>query len=213
MRINTQGSQFVFNLPSDLVPDSIIDRYTPMLEKNWIQYENVVDYINSTIKEVSYPGIAMSLPDQTLMRGKKRNWKPVTNINDILSNRELSIIFRRVDSDLNYWIMQDLLTNNYLDVTKPFAQPFIIRALDIHRDAIYQVNFTEIILNNLSEITFAYNQQSFQEQLFTLTFNFNFIEVEFLLNNEKILQLRDNELPEIVERNFNSGDDSKIVDI
>lgn len=210
MRINTQGSQFVFNLPSDLVPKSIIERYIPMLEKNWIQYENVLDYLNSTIKEVSFPGLGLQTPAQTLLRGKQRNFKPVTNINDITSTRELTIQFRRVDSDLNYWIMYDLFTNVYLNTEEIFSNPFQIIALDIHRNAIYNINFREIILKNLSEIIFAYNQQSFEERTFTLTFNYNFFNIEFILNQDKVLELNDNELPEIKMKNYNKGDPSKI---
>lgn len=193
------------------MPESIIDRYTPLLEKNWIQYENVIDYINSTIKEVSFPGLGLETPMQTLHYGKKRNFKPVTNINDITSTRELTIQFRRVDSDVNYWILHDLFTNSYLDVRETFGKPFIITALDIHRDAIYQISFKEIILTTLSDIIFQYNQQSFDEQTFTLSFNYNFYEIDFILNSENILELRPDELPNIIQRGFNSGDASKIV--
>ena len=52
MRLSSQGSQFVFNLPSDFLKPEVLATYTPILEKNWVQYENVIDYINSTIKSV-----------------------------------------------------------------------------------------------------------------------------------------------------------------
>lgn len=210
MRVNTTSSNFVFQFPTDIIHESIVERYTPLLEKNWVQYENVIDYINSTIKEVSFPGLALDTPTQTLMRGKQRNYKPVTNINDIASTRELTITFRRVDSDINYWIIYDMFTNNYLDVENTFAEPFQLIALDIFRDAIYTVNFKEIILTNLSEIIFAYNQQTFNEQLFTMTFNYNFLDIDFMLNQDKILRLSDDQIPEIIQRGFNSGENSKI---
>ena len=50
MRLSSQGSQFIFNLPSDFLPTEIVNTYKPVLEKNWVQYESVIDYINSTIK-------------------------------------------------------------------------------------------------------------------------------------------------------------------
>ena len=200
----------MYNLPSDLIPESIIERYTPLLEKNWVQYENVLDYLNSTIKEISFPGLGIETPAQTLHYGKQRNYRPVTNINDITTTRELVIQFKRVDSDINYWIMFDIFTYNYLNVNDTFANPFQLIALDIHRDAIYTVSFKEIILTNLSEVIFAYNQQAFDEQTFTLTFNYNFFDIEFNLNKEKVLELTPGELPIIKQRNFNSGDESKI---
>lgn len=176
------------------------------MEKNWIQYENVLDYLNSTIKEVAFPGMSLVLPEQTMMRGKKRSYRPVTNINDIVTTRELSIIFRRVDSDLNYMILRDIFDTKYLDVLSVFAEPFQIITLDIHRDAIYQVDFREIILSNISEIVFSYSQQSFEEQTFTLNFNYNFYEIEFIINGEKVLELNEDELPVITNRNWKSGD-------
>ena len=44
MRLSSQGSQFIFNLPSDFLKPEVIETYTPILEKNWVQYENVIDY-------------------------------------------------------------------------------------------------------------------------------------------------------------------------
>ena len=190
------------------------------MEKNWVQYENVLDYLNSTIKEVAFPGMSLTLPEQTLMRGKKRSYRPVTNINDITTTRELSIIFRRVDGDLNYMILRDIFDTKYLDVLNVFAEPFQITSLDIHRDAIYQIDFKEIILSNISEIIFAYNQQSFDEQTFTINFNYNFYDIVFILNQEKVLELDDDELPDpsgigklpkITNRNWKGGDVNKIV--
>lgn len=214
MQLNTQGSQFVFNLPSDLIPNSIIERYQSMLEKNFILYDNVIDYINSTIKEISFPGLSYATPEQTLMRGKKRAYKPVTNINDILTTREVQIIFRRVDADLNYWILFNILSTLYLDVTTTHSNPLILTSLDINRDAIMEVKFSEVIFNTTSEIIFAYNQTQFTEQTFTITATFNFIEIEYLLEQEKILQLTPGELPQIINRGFNSGlaDQAIVVD-
>ena len=87
MRLSSQSSQFIFNLPSDFLPTEIINTYTPILEKNWVQYENVIDYLNSTIKSVSFPGLSIQTPEQRLIRGKYRSYKPATNVNDIVTNR------------------------------------------------------------------------------------------------------------------------------
>jgi len=154
--------------------------------------------------------MSLTMPEQTLMRGKKRTYRPVTNINDIVTTRELSIVFRRVDSDINYMILRDIFDTKYLDVLNVFAEPIQVTTLDIHRDAIYRVNYREIIFSNISEIIFAYNQQTFSEQTFTLNFNYNFYDIEFLLNNEKVLELEPDELPSIQNRNWKSGDITKL---
>jgi hypothetical protein len=198
MRLSSQGSQFVFNLPSDFAPTEIINTYTPILEKNWIQYENIIDYLNSTIKSVNFTGISFDLPRQITMRGKERNFKPAKNVQDITTTRDLTITFRSVDSDLNYWLMFDIITKHYLDVENQWLNPFTITCVDIHRDAIYVIRFYEIILKSLSDNTFNYSQQKIQSKDFTMTFHFNFYDIEFLLNKSKVLEL--GALPTIIQR-------------
>ena len=198
MRLSSQGSQFIFNLPSNFIKQEIIDTYSPILEKNWIQYENVIDYINSTIKSVNFPGVGIDMPKQTNMRGKERQFKPAKNVQDITSTHDLTVTFRSVDSDLNYWLTFDILTKHYLDVENSFVNPFTITCVDIHRDAIYIIRFYEIILKGLSDNTFNYSQQKVNAKEFTINFHFNFYDIEFLLDNRKVLEL--GSLPTIIQK-------------
>lgn len=198
MRLSSQSSQFVFNLPSDFLPQEVVTTYKPILEKNWIQYESVIDYLNSTIKSISYPGLNLNLPEQTLWHGKKRSYKPATNINDIVTTREFTVDFRSVDSDLNYWLGVDILAKHYLDVLNLYINPFTLTAVDIHRDAIYQIKFYEIIAMSIGDLKFDYSQQKVNPKEFNMTFKFNWFEVEFLLNKSKVLEL--GELPIIIQK-------------
>lgn len=198
MRISSQSSQFVFSLPSDFIPQEIMNTYTPILEKNWIQYDNVIDYLNSTIKSVTYPGLSFDTPSQNLIRGKIRVYKPATNIQDIVTNHEITITFRSVDSDLNYWIMYDIFTKHYLDTNNLYINPLTITALDIWRDALYNIRFSEIISFNLSENKFSYSDQKVQAKEFAMTLKFNFTDVEFILNKSKVLEL--GSVPSIIQK-------------
>lgn len=175
-------------MPSDFLPSEIISTYKPILEKNWVQYENVIDYINSTIKAVDFPGIRMDTPDQTLIRGKKRMYKPATNVQDI-SGHDITITFASVDSHLNYFLMYDILVKHYLDTENLFLNPFTVTCLDIHRDGIYVIKFREIILKTLTDLRLDYAQQKVSSPEFTLTFWYNFYEMEFLLDKSKVLEL------------------------
>ena len=198
MRLSSQGSQFIFNLPSDFIKQEVINTYTPILEKNWVQYENVIDSVNSTIKSVNFPGVGIDMPKQVGMRGKERQFKPAKNVQDITSTHELTVTFRSVDSDLNYWLVFDILTKHYLDVENAWVNPFTITCVDIHRDAIYVIRFYEIILKGLSDNTFNYSQQKVNSKEFTMTFHFNFYDIEFLLDKSKVLEL--GALPSIIQR-------------
>ena len=198
MRLSSQASQFIFNLPSDFLPPETIDSYSPILEKNWIQYEDVIAYLNSTIKSVNFPGIGFDMPKQITMRGKERQFKPAKNIQDITTTHDLTVTFRSVDSDLNYWLMFDIISKHYLDVENSFVNPFTITCVDIHRDAIYLIRFYEIILKSLSDNTFNYSLQKVQSKDFTISFHFNFYDIEFLLNKSKVIELGD--IPSIIQR-------------
>jgi hypothetical protein len=197
MRLSTQNSAFIFQLPSDFIPQEIIRTYQPILEKNWVQYDNVLDYLNSTIKSVDFPGISFKVEEQIMIRGKKRNYKPSINVQDIVTTRELSIVFRSVDSDLNYMLLYDIISKHYLDVENLHVNPFTIQTLDIHRDVIYTVKFFEMIVKSITNKMFDYSQQKLQEREFTMVVNFNFIDVEFNLNQSKVLEL--GEVPTIVQ--------------
>lgn len=198
MRLSSQGSQFIFSLPSDFLTTEIINTYSGILEKNWIQYENVIDYINSTIKSVNFPGINFDMPKQALMRGKERHYKPSKNIQDIVTTHELSITFRSVDSDLNYLLMFDILSKHYLDTENSFVKPLTITCLDIHRNAIYIMRFYEIIIKSLSDNMFAYNQQKVNSKEFTTTAHFNFYDIEFLMDKSKVLETSN--IPSIIQK-------------
>ena len=163
-----------------------------------MQYENVIDYINSTIKSINYPGISFDMPRQTLMRGKQRSFKPAKNVQDIVTTHELNINFRSVDADLNYFLLMEIIEKHYLDVENSFVQPFTLSVLDIKRDVIYVVRFYEMILKSLSDNTFGYNQQKVNAKEFTLTANFNFYDIEFMLDQSKVLELGD--VPIIIQK-------------
>jgi len=132
------------------------------------------------------------------MRGKERQFKPAKNVQDITSTHDLTVTFRSVDSDLNYWLVFDILTKHYLDVEESWVNPFTITCVDIHRDAIYVIRFYEIILKGLSDNTFNYSQQKVNSKEFTMNFHFNFYDIEFLLNRSKVLEL--GALPSIIQR-------------
>jgi len=198
MRLSSQNSQFIFNLPQDFLPQEWIIKYKPILEKNWIQYENVVDYLNSTIKSVQIPGLSVETPKQVLVRGKERLYKPATNVQDIVSGREISVAFRSVDSDLNYWLLYDMFIKHYVDVDNLFINPFMVTAVDIWRDAIYRLKFYELIATSFSDNKFDYSDQKTNAKEFTLTFKFNFYDIEFLLDQSKILEI--GTMPKIIQK-------------
>jgi hypothetical protein len=152
---------------------------------------------------INFPGISFENNKQVLPRGKERQFKPAKSVQDIATTHDLTITFRSVDSDLNYWLMFDLITKHYLDTENSFVKPLTITCVDIHRDAIYVIRFYEIIVKSLQENTFNYSQQKVIAKDFTMTFHFNFYDIEFLLDKTKVLET--NNIPQIIN-NVNVND-------
>lgn len=198
MRISSQSNGFIYQLPSDFIPMEVVSQYNAIIKKNWIQYDNILDYLNSTIKSVSYPGISLDVVSQPMIRGKMRYQYAAKNVQDIFSTNEISVVFRSVDNDLNYMIIYDIFIKHYLDTSKLHINPFMITQIDIHKDALYTTIFSEILLIGLSDNLFDYSQQRINAKEFTLTFKFNFMNIEFLLNKSKILEL--SEVPKIIQK-------------
>lgn len=188
MRLFSQSSQFVFNLPTDLIAEENVEKYTRLLEKNFSQYESPIDYLNHSIKSITFPGISFQMPSQNVRHGKEINYRPAINVNDILTSRQLQIVFGSKDSDTNYMMMLETVLNYYLreDI---YSKPLMVKVLDIYRDIIYTVKFTDTIFTGISDNTFSYSDQKVSNKEFTVTVNFNFIEIDFELDNSKLLEL------------------------
>jgi len=205
MRLSTLSSSFIFQFPSDFLPPLVLHDYKGFLEKYQMPYDNIIDYLNSTIKSVSFPGLAIAAPSQTIIRGKKISYKPATPVQDIVASHEITVTFRDVDGHANYMLMYDIFQKHYLDTEHLFIQPFTITTLDMWRNSVYQIRFYQLIAMNLSECLFDYSVQKINPAEFTVTFNFNFIELDFLMNNTKILDpgnpdVLGNSLPLIINK-------------
>ena len=82
MRISSQSNQFVFQFGSDFVKSYLEGQFDKLMEKNYIPYDSVVDYINSTIKEIVMVGTSFETKKQILRRGKEVNWKDSKSVFD-----------------------------------------------------------------------------------------------------------------------------------
>lgn len=179
-------SQYVFNLPSDFVPKEINDLFMPLIELHHGIYEDIISYLNATILKVEYPGLSMDTPSQTSFKGKQLDYRESKPLQDLLNNRQLSVTFARSNGDFNYWILVHLFRYHYLNRDN-YIKPFSISTLDLNRDVIFRIDFNQIIFKELSEVDFNYGEFEFRDDSFSATFNFNFHEISYSLNEKKKL--------------------------
>lgn len=182
MQLSSQNSQFVFNLPSDFIPKTVNDKYMPLIEKNYSIYPTVIDYINATIKGMTFPGMDITMPEQNIWHGKKVAWRPATNVADLYT-QDLDITFRSVDGHLNYLIIMESIKEYYLNTEygKEYSSPLTVTLLDQDRDGIYRVTFRNVLLRGLAPLTFDYNDQVVTEKTFSMSIHFVWMDSELII--------------------------------
>ena len=94
-----------------------------------MQYDNALDYLNSTIKEIIFPSVNYTNVTQKLYGGKTVDYKSAQNVFDTFQH-ELDITFRNVDSHANYFMMQQILTEFYLNTRKFYIPYLALNILD-----------------------------------------------------------------------------------
>lgn len=187
MRISSQSSQFIFQFPVDFVSPRLYQKFQKFLDSNHVQYDNVLDYINSTIKEIVYPSVSYENVEQRIKYGKKMPWRPSINVLDTFQ-QELDITFRSVDSHTNYFMLQEILQEFYQTSKRSWIPYFSLHILDKNGDLIYTVIFKNNLLKTLSELRLTYQNQDFSEKQFTMTFRFSYLDI--------LYEVRDNIMEE-----------------
>jgi hypothetical protein len=176
MRLSSTSNQFLFNFPTDFVAKEVNDRLKRYMEKNWIPYIDPLAYLNATIKEIVFPGNSYEGSEQVHRFGKKIEYKPATNIYDTYTNT-IDITLRSVDSHSNYFMMQQIL-NEYYNNTRKYYIPWLnLTILDKDGDYLYSVIFRDNTLKSLSEVRMMYQSMDVQEQTFSMSFKFNYIDI------------------------------------
>lgn len=190
MRLSSQNNQFIFNLPENFVSRKLEDKFQVLMDKNFIPYNSVGDYINATIKDIVFPSLSFGSVEQELYHGKKINFREAGNVMDKYQS-ELDVTFRSVDSHLSYFIIMNVLTDFYMGKDN-YLDHLSISVLDKDGDLIYTIVLKDVIYKSLSELRMAYYATDFNEQTFVIQFSYNFIDIVWELDDDDLTQGKSN---------------------
>lgn len=179
MNQNSQNDLFIFNFPTDFVPDELEDRYKIHLKNFNKPFSTVLDYVNSNIKDANLPAMTFPTVEQTKYYGKKRDFRGSISPYDVYT-RDLTINMKTVDFHISYFMMQDILLHHFIKNAKPFLDDFMIIILDEERREQFRIKFREVIPTGLSDIRLAYNDKGVDEQAYTVSFRYNFVDIEYI---------------------------------
>lgn len=176
MRLSSQSNQFIFQMPVDFMAPYLYEKFQLFIDNNRMSYDNALDYINSTIKQLTFPTLTFENVTQKIYGGKTVDYKSSKNIFDSYSH-DLTITYRSVDSHTNYFMIQEMLQEFYQNTRKLYIPTFSLNILDKNGDLVYTVLFHNILLKGLSELPLQYNKQDFSDNTFTLSFSYNYLDI------------------------------------
>lgn len=185
MRPNSQNNQFIFSLPQAYIPKDVEEKFQILMDKNFVQYNDVSDYLNSTILDVVFPSTSYDTVQQKGYHGKNIKWREAGNIADKFQG-EIDITYRSVDSHLNYFLLKEVCTRFYLQDNPNYLAPLNIKILDKDGDVIYSIVLKDIIISSLSELRLSYNATDFSEKTFSLQLSYNYIDITWDINRDEL---------------------------
>ena len=189
MQPNSNNSQFVYNLPTNFVPDILEYKYRKHLQNYHLPFDSVVDYLNSTIKDIDLPALDFPVVGQTTKYGKKIGYRGSKSPYDVYTNK-ISVTFRSVNNHANYFIMRDCLMYHYINADSMFLDPFYVTILDIYFSENFSYNFKEIVPTGLTDCKLDYSDQENTEKTFSMSAVYNFLEIEYLVTNKPQLPFK-----------------------
>ena len=178
MILNPKGNSFYFNFPKGFFSSRVTEKYENYIKKQPIPFDNVQQYVNSTIQSISMPGLTIDSVEQVRVLGKKVSYKGSTPIQDLFS-RDFTINFKNTDGFINYFIMLDTVLD-FLNFGNPqlFIQDLPVRIMDNEGNIVVSVTFQEVILTSFSQIDLSYTSNSPQFASFSLGFKCNYIDIQ-----------------------------------
>ena len=191
MGLISNNNNFVILFPSDFFMKETNELYQQIISKNNIlSYENFADYASSNIKKITVPSFNIPLKEQTNKGTSVQNFISSGSEYQLVDNRTITINFSSVDDDLLYKLLLRDLIRGYVDREKfdgVYRSPVKIHVLDSTRDNLFDMYFEGVIFYSISEMSFEYNNPYLTDKEFSITINFNTIDILDNINNESFL--------------------------
>lgn len=173
MILDAKNNNFRFEFPKEFFFDSVVEKYTPYIKKMPLIYDNVKDYINSTIQSVTFPSMQGPTVEQTLAEDPVI-WRGHGNMERWMS-RDLSVQLKLSEGYLNYWIMFEQLRAFY-DYSQPdyLMGDFTLQFMDNNGYEVMAFSFGKIVYTGISELELSFSSNMPAFTTFTCTFKYNY---------------------------------------
>lgn len=183
LSLNPKMSQFRFIIPTEFLPEEIKDKYREVINREPSVLYDPIDYLNESIKGVSFPGISELIQEQaqTSTNTNKMGREPARmNVTTTIKNplelidNTITVTFRCNRGFVNYFMVYEMLfhrlmkTKNYRD-----GDEFMLQLLDQNGKVISVVTFYQCHPEGMDGLNFSYSNTDPEEAEFSIVFRFN----------------------------------------
>ena len=193
-----------FHLPKTFIPIDVEEKYTALLNKDANTMTSAIDYLNESIQGVTMPGIS-DLTTTQVQHGS--NNIPRTDVGRKRINveasheitylgtgnplekieKEFKVTFRANQGLLNYFMLYETAfyyaCREYCWEEEPVMY---IEILSEDGTAISRVKFIDVHMDGIEGLDFNYSKVEREANTFDVTFKFNNIDFEYLINNDYV---------------------------
>lgn len=175
--LNPRNDSFWFEFPQTFFYKEVEQTWNPLLKHYKLPYENVRDYMNSTIQSISFPEFNMAeTPTQTRKYGEQQAHKSGQPAKNMIE-REITVSFKNVEAYLNYFIMYHQMSK-YLEFKgnkdNQFFDNFQIGLLDHNGNAFFSLVMEQVIFTGLTNLELSKSANTADFATFDATFRYNF---------------------------------------
>ena len=181
MILNSKNNNYIVKLPKNFIYPNIQSKYNHLIKRMPLPYDDITDYLNASIQQITLPSVSADNVDQILYEDNIQ-WKSGYRLGRII-DKNFSLTFKSYEGYINYWIMFEQL-QQYLsyDNKNEFLPDIILSFLDQHGFELISIIFKQIIMKSISELELNFSSNTPEFQSFTCEFHFNYFEIKHRLD-------------------------------
>jgi len=184
MILNALNNQFVIRFPKSFFYPEIHQKWTPVVKRLKLPYENLEDFINASVQSLTFPSIELNPVEQGQQQFRIA-YRPGKEL-EPLFDKNLTLTFKLSEGFITYWILfeQIELFIQIYEVKKPFWDPMYVSFLDHHGFELVAFSFDKIIPIGMSQFDISYATTAAEFNTFTLNLRYNRFKIKRRIDND-----------------------------
>ena len=177
MILNAKNNNFRFEFQKTFFFQPIVDKYEYIIKRLPCPYNNIRDYINAGIQEVTFPASDLPKVEQQNLHNPPVPWKGKGNM-EFSIPKDITITFKLYEGYINYWIMFEQLNYFYQYTTEQQALPdMFLSFMDNVGFELFTFKLGRPIYYGISELSLSFSSNVPEFKTFTCNFSYTTFEL------------------------------------